>query len=235
MAISFSVYKIIDKNRTSIAQVIVVPNGHKQKVLLEDGTTVHLNSGSKLTCPQKFIGNTRRITLSGEAFFEVARNVKKPFIIESGKIITTVLGTSFNVQAYPNEDIKVTVATGKVKVVSLNKSDKQSGSVFLEPGQQAVYSLKQAHLIQQQVSVNQFIDWQNNTLYFEYETLASVFKKLERVYGVHIHCDNKTTLQQTVKTSFRDDDIKTVMNDLQFILDFKYHFRTKDTIEVTNN
>ena len=95
-------------------------HGQKSTVVLEDGTKISLNSGSRLTYPAQFDKDSREVVLEGEAFFEVTRNTEKPFIVRSGDLVTTVLGTSFNIKAFPTENIAVTVATGKVRVENTN-------------------------------------------------------------------------------------------------------------------
>ena len=92
-------------------------NGQQREIKLSDGTVVRLNAGSTITYPKTFSDTLREVTLSGEAFFSVAKNPKCPFIIHTGEIITRVLGTSFNVRAYPeNEDVQIAVVEGKVAV-----------------------------------------------------------------------------------------------------------------------
>ena len=99
----------------------VTQSGQKSTLVLADGTQIRLNAESSLSYPEKFEGNTREVVLEGEAFFDVARDESRPFIIKSGDLVTTVLGTTFNVKAFPNEQMAVTVVSGKVAVQANNQ------------------------------------------------------------------------------------------------------------------
>jgi len=113
-------------------QTKTVPNGQKLSLTLWDGTVVKVNSGSTISFPEEFSDSLREVHLEGEAFFEVNRDILRPFIIKSGNVETVVLGTSFNVNAYPNqEQIKVAVAEGKVKVVGSNEANGEESEVII--------------------------------------------------------------------------------------------------------
>lgn len=103
-----------DQTANTVTKTTVA--GQKSTITLADGTTIRLNSESSLVYPESFDGDIRSVQLVGEAFFDVAHDEKRPFIIKSGDLVTTVLGTSFNISAFPDEDIEVTVASGKVAV-----------------------------------------------------------------------------------------------------------------------
>ncbi|RNL82271.1 FecR family protein [Sinomicrobium pectinilyticum] len=153
--------------------------GQKLSLTLTDGTEVRLNSGSTIKFPERFTGNTREVELTGEAFFNVARNPKKPFIIKSDEIRTTVLGTSFNINTFPeNEEITVTVATGKVKVAS------DSNAVFLGPEEQGVFDKKSNRISRRKTDIRNFIQWKDGIIHFEDTSLFQVSKVLGAWYGV---------------------------------------------------
>src|SRR5690606_36092602 len=118
-----------------------------------------LNAESRLLYPSRFRGGRREVTLVGEAYFEVAHQADKPFIIHSGKLITQVLGTSFNIKAYENDpDIKVAVLTGKVGVRNLTGNQK---AVFLTPNQEAVYNKAINSIGKQKVDASLSVSWKD--------------------------------------------------------------------------
>jgi transmembrane sensor len=169
-------------------QETVALNGEIKLISLSDGTTICLNSGSKLSYPDKFKQNTREVTLTGEAFFKVAHNSSKPFIIYSGKIKTTVLGTSFNVKAY-NEDkaIKVTVVSGKVGVLATKI---KHPAILLTPNMQLVYTKTSETLVAEKIEdASAVISWQQGKLQYHNTPLSDVLADVQRKYNVVIKAD----------------------------------------------
>ena len=127
-----------------LAQSIITKTtewGQRSDIVLSDGTQITLNAGSSIEFPESFEGApVREVTLNGEAFFEVAKNPNKPFLIKTEGVTTKVLGTSFNVNSYAfNDHISVTVKTGKVQVQSTSKNG-QVNTVYLLPNEKAEYS-----------------------------------------------------------------------------------------------
>jgi len=139
---------------------------------LPDGTRVWLNENSKIDYPKKFSGKERTITLKGEAFFEVKRDPSHPFVISSGVIKTTVLGTSFNVKAYGDKQPEVNVRTGKVKVES------SQNTVLLERGDKAIYKVETSTLNKQKSLVLE-PEWKKVLIYVDGLTLEQVLEKLK--------------------------------------------------------
>jgi transmembrane sensor len=119
------------------SEIISTPNQVINEYILPDGSVVALNSNSKLVFPKQFKGDTREVTIEGEAFFDVKPNAEKPFIINAGNAQVKVVGTSFNVCAYPEtETVEVVVETGKVQVISKNNElTARLNEVFLVPGE----------------------------------------------------------------------------------------------------
>jgi len=146
---------------------------------LPDGTRVWINENSKLEYPEVFSGKQRKVTLTGEAFFEVKRDTSKPFIIHSGRIETTVLGTSFNIMAYNGKAPVVAVRTGKVKVAN------STTTVFLERGYAAVFMPTSERLKKQKITQLE-PEWKKTLLDVDGLTLEQVFQLLEPVKGLTI-------------------------------------------------
>lgn len=139
---------------------------------LPDGTRVWLNENSEIEYPKSFSGKERTVTLKGEAFFEVKRDPSHPFVISSGAIKTTVLGTSFAVKAYDNKQPEVNVRTGKVKVES------SQNTVLLERGDKAIYKVETS-LLNKQKSLVLEPEWKKVLIYVDGLTLEQVLEKLK--------------------------------------------------------
>ncbi|MCE7070121.1 FecR domain-containing protein [Dyadobacter sp. CY327] len=161
-------------------QTTVTGIGEKKKILLEDGSVVWLNAKSKLTYPASFEKNSREVSLEGEAYFEIFRDVNRPFTVESGQVRTKVLGTSFNIQAYDADPaVSVTVLTGKVQV---NASE----SVIQIVRNQQVKYMNGNIYKEVDIDATAQIAWQNGKLQFRNKLLSDVIKTLERNYTVAI-------------------------------------------------
>ena len=161
---------------------IMVPYGSTCNFRLNDGTVVQLNSGSILEFPSDFTGETREVTLSGEAYFDVTHDSEKPFIVKTERFSVRVLGTSFNVSCYNDEkSAKVSLAKGSVKVFGLN------GEVYatLEPDQQMC--LNQDGTVEiLSVNTPMITSWKDGVFIFDNESIEEIAKKLEKFYNINI-------------------------------------------------
>jgi ferric-dicitrate binding protein FerR (iron transport regulator) len=158
------------------------PAGQLKTITLPDSSKVYLNADTKITFPNHFREKDRKITLVGEAYFEVVHNAEKPFLIYTGRLRTQVLGTSFNVKAYANEPkITVAVTTGKVGVVA------SQATVILMPNQTVAYDIKAGSLKKGIIDdASSLRAWTNGELVFRNETLNEITQTLIRRYNVHI-------------------------------------------------
>jgi transmembrane sensor len=170
-----------------------------RNISLPDGSTVILHSGSTILIPKTFTGNIREITLNGEAYFDITPNKDKPFIIHTGKIKTTVLGTAFNIKAWPGEkNITVSVTRGKVKV----ENDKKVLAV-LTADQQVKYCIADAGANQQKVKANEIVtDWTKQDMMFDGMPLESIAEVLSKRYGVNITIANPQLAKTLIVSSF---------------------------------
>ncbi len=159
-----------------------------QEYVLPDGSVVALNSNSKLTFPGKFKGDVREVSIVGEAFFDVKPNPEKPFVINAGDAQVKVLGTSFSVSAYPeNEAVEVIVETGRVQVISKD-SEKQEviREIFLTPGEKGTLISKTSTLEKTLNTDPNFLSWKTHDLVFDKVPLGDVIRCLERTYHIEI-------------------------------------------------
>ena len=170
-----------------VSQLSATTHGEIKQITLADGSRVWLNSASTLDYPDKFRdGSRREVRLTGEAYFEVVHEKDSPFIIHTGNIHTTVLGTTFNVKAYRQEkEIAVTVLSGKVGV--FKSTGGMNTAQFVEAAQQLTYH-KETDGFTRNNSVDgqQTIGWREGKLSFEHATLSEVVAQLERRYTVRI-------------------------------------------------
>ncbi len=177
----------LGSNHNSLTEFSTAMNDVSKPVLvLPDGTNVTVNRNSKISYPEKFTGNTREVTLSGEAFFQVTPNPDKPFIIHANGASVKVLGTSFNVYAYGNEPIvEVLVKTGKVELLGKNAGT-VSSSVLLMPGEKGVFvKAKGETAKQQEPNFNNF-SWLTNEIEFDNTPLPEVVATINRAFPVKV-------------------------------------------------
>ncbi len=178
------IYKPLDKKQETKKiryNLIKIPRGGEYQLSLSDGTKVWLNAETVLKYPVTFSGKTREVFMEGEAFFEVARNADCPFIVHTSALKVNVLGTSFNIRAYPDEKASTTtLVSGKV---SLTESDHQK-EYNLAPNDQAIISGTETVI--HKVNVNQFIAWKNGRILFEENTLENIFNDLSRWYDIEV-------------------------------------------------
>ncbi len=185
--------------------------GKKLTLTLPDGSEVRLNSGSTLKFPERFEGDVREVELSGEAFFEVTKNSDKPFIIKSDEVNTTVLGTSFNVNTYPeNQQISVTVATGRVKVAS------RESEVFLGPNEQGVFDKDTKSISKEKIDIASFMYWKDGIIHFEDVELSNVLESLERWYGVTFVMDNHNIGGCHITATYDNDALSEVLESIVY-------------------
>lgn len=190
---------------------LVVPKGKRSRLTLSDGTTLHVNSGTKVIYPNRFTGNTREIYVNGEVFLDVIPSEQQPFIVRTSEITIRVMGTQFNVQAYEEDDgIQVVLASGAVQITSNNNTKKTD----LIPSQMYGYKAEQASVTQ--VDVEKYISWIQGVLYVENERLDILMTKLSRYYGEEILFDEGLVSQKCDGKVDLKDDLKEVLNGLTF-------------------
>ncbi len=169
------------KGASTVYNTMTTPKAQKYTLQLADGTKVWLNASSSIKFPTTFSGNTREVSITGEAYFEVSSDKKRPFIVESRGMEIEVLGTHFNVNAYDDEDmIRTTLLEGSVVITQSKKSKK------LYPGQQAVVNNIGDISLDKNVNLSQVMSWKNGLFYFENSSLQEVMRELSRWYDVDV-------------------------------------------------
>jgi len=164
---------------------INTPNGGQYQLVLADGTRVWLNAASSLKFPTEFNGNNRTVELTGEAYFEVAKDKHKPFNVKTANQTVQVLGTHFNVNSYTDEAVvKTTLLEGSVKVYSA------TASVLISPGQQALLSNNQL-LVNKDPDVNEVIAWKNGMFQFNEADIQTIMRQIARWYDIDVEFKGK--------------------------------------------
>lgn len=193
--------------------------GEKTQFMLPDGTKVIMNADSRIRYHEDFASVSERVVyFEGEAFFDVAKDPLRPFIIHSNQVTTTVLGTSFNVHAFAGEDIIVSVVAGKVKV------QKPLEAIYLHSGEQAVYGMSDRSLFKKSFDPSSTLAWKEGTLYFKNERFRDIVKKLERWYGVSIDVQ-KVDIEDGFTGSYHHKSLDEVMEGMGFVLGFDYEIK----------
>lgn len=186
------------------------PRGSKViNMILADGSKVWLNAGSALTYPVAFIGNERRVSISGEAYFEIAHDAAKPFVVNKGDIEIKVLGTHFNVNAFEDEgeDTKITLLEGSVRINNGNKNG------LLKPGQQAMVT--KDIKVTNDVDLNLVMAWKNGYFQFNNTSLQNVLKQVSRWYDVDVVYEGSNQPRQFVGEMQKDLDLSEMLKILE--------------------
>jgi len=194
--------------------------GQKSTFFLSDGTEVKLNAGSSLIFPEQFPGDKREVVLTGEAFFEVAEDKAKPFSVVANHVVTTALGTSFNVSAYNANGVSVSLVSGKVKVAK--DTDIDRNFITLEPGEQATVDIDKGSVTTSFFDMQRVVAWKNGIIYFDHASGEEVFTYLERWYGVEIEEANASVKEWNYSGSFDNMDLKNVLTAIGYSMNFEF-------------
>ena len=204
--------------------------GQRATITLADGTRVYMGAGSTLKYPEQFKDSIRGISLQGEAFFEVAHNPQKPFIISTKNLRTRVLGTSFKVNAIDGRPFEVQVATGKVRVDRINPGSTEHLAV-LTPGQQVSLAALNGPAISGKVLVEDVQGWKKSKLVFKDQRIAEIARQLERAYDVQFSFRNAAKAEEIVTVTLQDNiPLNQTLRVLGAGAGFKYSIKGKNII-----
>jgi len=215
----FQINRQVDLFAGTIYDEVYVPKGEQMQFLFQDGSKVILNSESRIRYPRKFGLSERKIQLEGEGWFDVAENKKRPFIIDLKNIHIRVLGTTFNVKAYPEEEnISVALETGNIEL-----SGRYLQAFVMAPGEQAVYSRRSGRCdIFKHQNIALSSAWKQDTLVFSNTPLSEVILTLSRRYDIEFEIEDSISLKYsyTLKTDNRDLD--SVLKELEKITPVRF-------------
>jgi ferric-dicitrate binding protein FerR (iron transport regulator) len=224
----------LNKDQNKEVQVVRMietqnPNGVKTTFDLSDGTIVKLNAGSKLTYPEVFSDESRMVSLEGEAFFTVTHDEKRPFIVKTDDLTTTVLGTSFNINSYLDQgETTVSVASGQVGVRKNDGINRLDEAYFLLKQNQMLTYNSDNHMIVEQDSVPaEVFAWKDNTINFNHTPFNKVVSTLQRWYGVEFIVENKKVFRGRFTGTYVDQDLNIVLEGLKDEFDFEFEIDNK--------
>jgi len=214
--------KILYEDDAAFYNTITTPRGGQYKVTLSDGTAVWLNAASSIRFPVYFTGNERVVEVTGETYFEVAKNATKPFKVKTVNQEVEVLGTHFNINAYEDEaSIKTTLLEGKVKVTVPGKSATQPAR-FLQPGQQSGISKSGQINVISNADTEEAVAWIKGRFQFENTDLRSMLRQFARWYDVEVEYRGPVDLYFTGQLT-RNEQVTKVFKQLE--LTGEVHFR----------
>ena len=204
--------------------------GEVKDIVLPDGTTVKLNSGSTLVIQEGFEGDKRQVVLLGEAYFDVTRDEKKPFEISTSHLKLSVLGTEFNLKAYPEDaEIKTILDEGKVR---LDGDFNQLQPVFLNPGQEAILNKNSGHIDVHRLREGQTGKWKHGQITLYNNTLSEVAVMLERKFGVKVVIMNDEVKNYRFSGDFSDAQLFELLGYLSAARPFTFE-ATAEYIVIT--
>ncbi|MBF4492261.1 FecR family protein [Flavobacterium sp. MR2016-29] len=210
--------KIVYENDSDLDKLtyntIKIPYGKRFQLQLSDGTVVHLNSGTTLKYPIKFIaGENRQVFLDGEAFFDVAKDKKHPFIVNADNLNVRVLGTHFNVSNYPEDALTdVVLVEGSVGMYRKNEDFDANKNTILKPGFKGSFNKANTLIATKPVITDIYTSWITGGLTFRNMTFKNIITKLERRYNVTIINKNEKLANEKFNASFSDESIEKVMS-----------------------
>ena len=219
--VDVSKVKMIEKNNHSTEPM---------QVVLSDGSRITLQKQSKMSYSEKFDGQLREVYLSGEAFFEVAKNAERPFMVYANGLVTKVLGTSFTVSAYDTDKaVKVVVKTGKVSVFSQKDKNEQGKGLVILPNQEIIFDKAEARMIKSVVEQPTILDNTIEKTSFEFNDvpIKEVFHRLQKAYGIEIVYDEDVMKECYLTASLYEE--KSMYDKLKLICKV-----TESSYEVTD-
>jgi ferric-dicitrate binding protein FerR (iron transport regulator) len=199
--------------------------GTKSTFKLPDGSSVRLNSGSELRYIKKFEGDSRTVLLKGEAFFEVVQDKSKPFIVRTDNFLTTALGTSFNVNAFPGKNIQVSLVTGKVTVEDISQQD---SAVTLEKGESAFINQDLQTITKENFDMEKVLAWTDGTILFDGTPVDEAVRILENWFGVRIFVKSNPNKKLRLYGKFRNETLKNILEGLSHSVDFDFTIQDKE-------
>lgn len=176
-----------DGEKEETFNTLVIPRGGEYRIILADGSRVWLNAETEFRYPVNFTGDCRRVYLKGEAYFEVAKNTEKPFIVQTpGEVELKVLGTRFNVASYPDEpDVVTTLAEGSVEASSRDEK------MLIRPDEQVSFHKNSRSFTRRQVDAATYLAWKEGKFIFENQSLEQIMKRLQRWYEMDVFYANE--------------------------------------------
>jgi ferric-dicitrate binding protein FerR (iron transport regulator) len=217
--------KQMTENDEAFYNTISTPRGGQYQITLADGTKVWLNAASSIRFPVVFIGNERKVEITGEAYFEVAKNIAMPFKVKTNTSEVEVLGTHFNVNAYEDEAaVKTTLLEGSVKISAPNKPSK-----YLQPGQQSAIDKEGRINVFDNADVEEAMAWINGRFQFKSADLKSILRQISRWYDADVVYKGNANLHFTGQLN-RSANVSAVFEKLALTGEVHFKIEGKNII-----
>lgn len=193
--------------------------GEQKQLILPDSSEIWLNAGSSISYPKSFSNDERLVTLSGEAYFSVKRNAEKPFIVTTQQLSVKVLGTKFNVKAYPGDElITTTLTSGKVEINATSQQPQ-----ILSPNEQLTYDKNTSNICISEVNAADAESWITGKLIFSNATSEEIFRTLERRYDIVVDNQTDTSASKRYTVKFlKGESVDKILDILSDIIGFNY-------------
>ncbi|HEY3388687.1 MAG TPA: FecR domain-containing protein [Prolixibacteraceae bacterium] len=220
IGIGFVTYKIVNTNDKQVDRPVLMATASTVAhpvnftvITLPDGSTVKMNANTRIEYPERFAADVRKVKLSGEAFFEVTRDTAHPFIIETDKASVEVLGTSFNVSAYPGAElVEVNVRTGKVKLTQNATGSSAHKSAILPAGERGWINVTDGTIGQDVIISSNYSAWITKEIIFQRTPLAEAFAVLENTYHVKIRMDSPDIGEMPSNANFENQKLDFIID-----------------------
>ncbi len=209
---------------------LIVPRGGEYKITLSDGTKVHLNADSKLKYPVRFTGDTREVELSGEGYFEIAKDKNRAFYVKTNKIKIKQYGTAFNVYSRDNMEVDVVLVHGSVSLITPGNAEES----VMKPSQLAIYNSLRNNVDVQTVDVESYVAWHEGKFVFDDKPLAEIMETLSLWYDFDIQFKSLKLLDSKFTGSLsRNAPIEDILSSFEFATDAHFEIK-KDKIIISD-
>lgn len=245
--------KSLSSNREKYVTV-TIPYGSKSEIELPDGSKVTLNSGSYLKYPTAFGANTRNVEFEGEAYFDVSKNKRVPFIVSTSGIHIKVLGTTFNVKSYPEDkSIETTLVTGSIEIFNEKNGRHPAKHIYLKPNQKIsipknnslsnseikninpkparVTKVAPKVILETNINTTNYTAWKDNKLVFDNEKFSDIMVKMERWYNVTIEIHSPEISDDRFSGKFEKETLQQSLEALSLIAPIRYTI-IKNKVEI---
>lgn len=203
--------------------------GQKTRINLPDGSVAWLNGATSISYSVNFNDSARTIEMSGEGFFEVMKDPSKPFIVKCGDLETRALGTTFNVNAYPGQDlIRISLVNGRLKIEDIND---QLQNIILNSGYELVYNQRTHDYFEQIFDPDEVTGWKEGRLIFRTADYQEVINKLEIWYGIEIKTTGQPPEGFRLSTVYNNESLVNILRNIRFGKDFSFELK-KDELTI---
>ena len=210
------------KDRTQFSSVyntVETPLGMRSSLTLPDGTKVWLNAGSSISYPVLFANNSREVSLKGEAYFEVKKDKSWPFVVTTKNMNVVVSGTTFNCNAYPeNDQVQTVLVEGEVTIVNQSATELTT----LNPGELAIFDNGNQQITTTKTDLQKYIAWKSGKLMFRDDKMNKVVEKLERWYNVEFEIEDQEIANYVYTATFVDESLDQVLKMLSLSAPIRY-------------